>query len=294
MKKSPWIAALVLTLFVLIALLLLVFLPEVFSGEREPNPIAITVGALQVRWYGILIASGAFIAYLLVDAESRRLRIANGSIELVVFLVLVLGLLGARMGFVIQNVHYFFREVPSEFFKIYHGGLSIHGALVGGILALLIAQRYSRTSFYRLANIIAPPVLLAIAIGRWGNFFNQEIIGRPAQIPWKMFVGALSRPNGMEGVAYFHPVFIYESIALLIVFGIYWFFLRNREIGLIYTLCGYCVVRIIVEFWRIDYKPIILRLDLAQIVSFGIIALTLLIYFVAKRSSGGRLTKRGK
>jgi len=283
MLKNPMLSSLVKVLaFVFLALLFLVFLPKVFSGERELNPIIASIGPLSLRWYGVLIALGAFIAYLIVDWESKRKKISQGQMESIVLWVLVSGLIGARIGFAVQNLSYF-REFPQEFFKFYHGGLSIHGALIGGIIALGICARKYRLPFIKIANIISPPVLLAIAVGRWGNFFNQEIIGKPASIPWKMFVSITNRPDGYESNSFFHPVFLYESIALIIVFSIYWKFLRNRNIGLTYTLCSYCLVRIVVEFWRIDYRPLFLKLDLAQIVSFAIILLTLVIYYLGRK-----------
>lgn len=288
MLKNPVLSSFIKILaFVLFALLFLVFLPQVFSGRHELNPITASVGPLVLRWYGVLIALGAFIAYLIVDSESKRKKKNQGQIESIVFWTLFFGLIGARIGFAIQNISYF-SEFPQEFFKLYHGGLSIHGALIGGIIALGICAKNFKTSFMEIANIISPPVLLAIAIGRWGNFFNQEIIGKPAYIPWKMYVGVANRPAGYESDSFFHPVFLYESLALIAAFLFYWKFLRDKNIGLAYTLSVYCLVRIIVEFWRIDYKPIVLGLDLAQIVSIAIIIAVILIYLVSNRNQNAK------
>ena len=281
-QNSALRASLAMALFAAVFLLFFVLLPEVFNGERELNPIAVSYGGLSVRWYGILIALGALVAYLLIESESKREKVESNQLESVVLLVLLFGLLGARLGFVIQNVTYF-AHLPLEILKFYHGGLSIHGALIGGLVALYISTRKTKLSFYKIANIISPPVLLAIAIGRWGNFFNQEIIGKPAQIPWKMYVAVLNRPVGLENVEFFHPVFLYESLALVLIFSLFWLFLRDKNIGLIYTLCGYCAVRIVVEFWRVDYKPIFLKFDLAQIVSFAIILLVLITYYFGRK-----------
>lgn len=282
-KQTPLFAGLCLGFFAFLAIIFLVFLPSVFSGGKTLDPIAFTVGPFAVRWYGLLIASGALIAYLLVDYESRKTKIALNSIESIVFISLFLGLIGARIGFIIQNVT-FFRADPMEMLRIYHGGLSIHGAIAGGLLSLLISAKYFKVKFLDLANLIFPPVLLAISIGRWGNFFNQEIIGQPATVPWKMYVNPDFRPEGFTETVFFHPVFLYESLSLLLIFIIYWRFLRKKQIGLVYTLTGYCAVRTVVEFWRIDYKPIFAGFDLAQLVSLGIIVAVLLPFLLKKRS----------
>lgn len=280
MSKNPMVKPLVyIVIFVLLSVLFLIFLPQIFSGERELNPVLVDVGPVTLRWYGALIALGAFISYMLIDYESKRKKMDQGRIESIVFWVLVSGLFGARIGYAVQNVSYFL-EFPQDLLKLYQGGLSIHGALIGGIIALGVCARTYRTSFMKIANIVSPPVLIAIAIGRWGNFFNQEIIGRPTDISWKMYVSPLNRPEGFEAVNFFHPVFLYESFALIAVFALYWKFLRDKNIGLVYTLFSYCLVRIIVEFWRIDYRPIILNMDLAQIVSVCIIIVTFLIYLM--------------
>lgn len=271
-----------LVAFIFVMLLFFVFLPSVFSGERSINGTAFAIGSFEVRWYGIMIGLGAIAAYSFIFAESKRKNVIPENIDSVILLVFVLGLIGGRLGFVIQNISYFSRN-PLEMIKLYHGGLSIHGALICGLIALLISAKIFKVSFYKIADTIAPPVLLAIAIGRWGNFFNQEIIGQPTNVPWKMYVATFYRPAGFEGYTYFHPVFIYESLSLTIIFFLYWRLLRDRNIGLIFTLYAYCLVRIIVEFWRIDYKPIILGLDLAQIVSFAIILATGIIYYLAKK-----------
>jgi len=239
---------------------------------------------ITVRWYGFLIALGVLLAYYFSLREVRLLKISESKFDSVFLLTLFFGIVGARIGFVVQNTTYFSSHII-EMFRIWDGGLSIHGALILGAITLFVSARNLKINIIKVANVIAPNVMLAAAIGRWGNFFNQEIVGKPTDSALKLFIDPAKRPVGFEDVANYHPVFLYESILLLIGFIIFRIF-KNRLEGfaLAYTLIIYSSIRIIIEFWRIDYKPILIGLDLAQIVSCGIIVITLVFYFAGKRS----------
>lgn len=252
-----------------------IFLYFAFSGTIQISPVLFVIGRLSIRWYGVLIAAAVYLSYLIISKRYARYYKDN-NFELIFLVILFSGLIGARIGFVIQNSSYYSSHI-ADIFKIYQGGLSIHGAIIAGVIALAILSRVLHKNFFALANLISPEVILSIAIGRWGNFFNQEIIGQPTDNFIKMYVSPTARPAGFEGFSFFHPVFLYES---LILFALYLFLISNPErvkkYGLIYLLIGYCVARIVVEFFRIDYKPIFAVLDLAQWVSFGIIIITII------------------
>jgi phosphatidylglycerol:prolipoprotein diacylglycerol transferase len=207
--------------------------------------------------------------------EARREKIPENKFDSVFLLTLLSGIIGARIGFVLQNTAYFGQHF-AEIFKIWDGGLSIHGAIIMGTVALYLSIKVTKLDFKKIANIIAPNILLAGSIGRWGNFFNQEIIGKPTNSFLKIFIDPAHRPPGLENVSYYHPVFLYESILLLFAF-VFYRILKNRleNYALVYTLIIYSLIRMIVEFWRIDYKPILWKFDLAQLVSLGIILVTL-------------------
>lgn len=230
----------------------------------------------NVRWYGFLISVGVLAAYVLSIREIRKHAIPENKFDTLFLLTLFFGIIGARLGFVLQNTAYFGSHL-SEIFKIWDGGLSIHGALILGAITMLVASKILKLEPMKIINIIAPNVLLAGAIGRWGNFFNQEIIGKPTSFVINIFINENNRPAGFENYSSFHPVFLYESVLLLGAFIIYQLLKKKIErYSFTYTLTAYSLARIIVEFWRIDYKPIFLALDLAQIVSFGIILITLI------------------
>jgi phosphatidylglycerol:prolipoprotein diacylglycerol transferase len=271
------------------AILIYVFaalLPEVFSGAKTLNPILITVFGIKIKWYGFLIATAILIGYLLSLDEMQKNKIDSSLAESIVLVAVFGGVIGARLGFVIQNLNFYFHNV-AEIFRVWDGGLSIHGALLGGTLALYLYSRFAKNKFIDVANSIAPIVLLSGAIGRFGNFFNQEIIGKPTNVPWKMFIDPFNRPAGYENFSFFHPVFLYESLLLIAAFIFYWLLKKKlRHFALSYTLIIYSLIRIAVEPFRIDYKPIFLKLDLAQLVSSGIIIFGMIIYFYQRRTNG--------
>lgn len=240
-------------------------------------------GSVFIRWYGFLIAIGALSGYYFSLAEAKKNKIAEGKFDSVFLATLFFGILGARIGFVVQNTSYFGQHII-EIFKVWDGGLSIHGALILGSATLFISARTLKLDIMKVGNIIAPNVMLAAAIGRWGNFFNQEIVGKPTNSALSVVIDVAHRPIGFEKISSYHPVFLYESVLLLLAFIIYRIFKdKLQKNALVYTLVVYSLIRIIVEFWRIDYKPILIGLDLAQLVSSAIILITLVVILTFRK-----------
>jgi len=265
-------------ILLLLAYFFIIFLPGAFAGSIVPNPIIFSIGKLSVRWYGFLIAIGVAIAYYLSEKDLVKSGINESKAEMIPFWIILFGLIGARLGFVVQNIRFYSQNIL-EILKVYDGGLSIHGAITVGIITFFIISRKYKITFLKIANAISPQLFLAGAIGRFGNFFNQEIIGKPTNVIWKMFIAPYNRPLGFENNNFFHPVFLYESLLFLIFYALY-FILRKKigsQFGFAYTMIFYSLTRIIVEFWRIDYKPILGPFDLAQLVSFGIIIIGLVV-----------------
>jgi len=272
-----------LTAIIILFYFFVFIMPQAFQGNITLSPFVFKLGLIKIRWYGFLIACAILISYFISKQNFLKIHKNRGDDFDGAFLtVLLLGLFGARVGFVLQNIPYYSKNIL-EIFMIWDGGLSIHGALIGGIIAFFIAQKKYKINLFDFANSIAPQVLLSGAIGRCGNFFNQEIIGKPTtSISWKMFISPENRPNGFENYSFFHPVFLYESILLITAYIIYLLFLKNYKdnFAFIYTLISYSLIRIIVEFCRIDYKPIFWKFDLAQIVSLGILIISFIIFWV--------------
>jgi len=184
---------------------------------QSPGPILFELGPVSVRWYGALIALAVLVGVTLAQALAKQ---RNVSPELVGDLAvwLVIGAIpGARLYYVLFEWERYAGK-PGEIVAIWNGGIAIHGAILGGALAAAIFARLRRISWWRLADLVAPPLVLGQAIGRWGNFFNSEAFGRPTDLPWKLYIPPAKRPPQYLDEAYFHPTFLYESLWDLGVF----------------------------------------------------------------------------
>ncbi len=171
------------------------------------SPIAFSLGSVDVYWYGILISSGVLLGLFLAMKQARRVGLNEDVPLFFLFWALPLGLIGARLWYVVFNWSYYGQNLPA-ILAFRQGGLAIHGAVVAGVLVLIVYSRLTKVNFWTLGDILAPSLILAQAIGRWGNFFNQEAFGVETDLPWAMYIAG----------AYRHPTFLYESIWNLLVF----------------------------------------------------------------------------
>ena len=199
----------------------------------------------------------------------------------------------ARLYYVLFEWNTYARH-PEQIIKIWEGGIAIHGAIIGGIIAAIIFAKIRRVSFWNLADIVAPALALGQTIGRWGNFFNSEAFGTPTNLPWKLYIPFDRRPPQYLNVEYFHPTFLYESLWNLIVFGLLmrlfnWDIRRSRlktgTIFLVY-LSVYSIGRFVVEGLRTD-SLMFGDLRMAQVVSLLSMAsglLSLMWLYVRNRS----------
>lgn len=178
---------------------------------QSPGPLLFQIGSFSLRWYGLLIAVGILLCYWYAVSEAQRRGVSRKPIDDMVLFVILGGVIGARLYYVLFNFSYFM-SAPLEIFKVWHGGLAIHGALIGGALVFFSYRFMKKIPWLLYADIIVPGVLLAQGIGRWGNFFNSEAFGGPTSLPWKLFILETNRPAGYEAFSYFHPTFLYESL----------------------------------------------------------------------------------
>jgi phosphatidylglycerol---prolipoprotein diacylglyceryl transferase len=236
-----------------------VFLPYL-AEFTSPGPIIFEVGPIQVRWYGLLIAGAVLIGVLLIERWAPWRGIDPEVIgELPIWLVPA-AVVGARLYYVIFQWSEYAQQ-PGTIVAIWRGGIAIHGAMIGGILAAIAFAKIRRVPFWGLADIVAPALALGQAIGRWGNFFNSEAFGMkaPENLPWKLLIPLGQRPRDMADVAYYHPTFLYESLWNLGVFLLLmWLFKRDRQVrfpaGLIFLVyaIAYSSGRIWIESLRTD------------------------------------------
>ena len=265
-----------------------------FLHTFQPSPILISIGPINIYWYGFLIVLGvlAAIGVAVYLAKFHKIK-ADVIVDLAVWLIIG-GLIGARVYDVFLESPYFLTN-PLDIFKIWQGGLAIHGGILGGILALWIfTKRHSAAgNFWQLAAIIAAVLPLAQAIGRWGNYFNQELFGYPTNLPWGIPIDIVHRPWQYLNNSYFHPAFLYESLGNLAIFAILfflqiWLIKKQKFSAFSYALCVmgyailYSVLRFTTEFIRIDSTPAILGLRFPQLISLIVIFLSLgyLAYFI--------------
>lgn len=238
-----------------------------------------SLGPVTIRWYGLLIASAVVLGLLLSQRLARHRRI-NPEIlgDLVVWLVIA-AIPCARLYYVLFQWDYYSQH-PEQIIAIWRGGIAIHGAIIGGGIALLLFCRLKKISFWQLGDLVAPALILGQAIGRWGNFFNSEAFGGPTDLPWKLFIPVAQRPPGYTQFAYFHPTFLYESLWNLGVLGLLLtLFFRYPKakpgtILLVYAI-AYSIGRFWIEGLRTD-SLMLGPLRIAQFVSLVEIALGLL------------------
>jgi phosphatidylglycerol---prolipoprotein diacylglyceryl transferase len=240
----------------------------------SPGPIIFEIGPLTVRWYGVLIASAVLIGVSLSQFLASKRNVNPDLIsDLAIWLVLA-AIPSARLYYVLFQWREYAAN-PGSIIAIWQGGIAIHGAIIGGAIAALIFAKFKRISFWQLADLVAPSLILGQAIGRWGNFFNSEAFGAPTDLPWKLYIPPDRRPLGFETVEFYHPTFLYESIWNLLVFGLLMFMffqgLRGKprlKLGTLFLfyLIGYSSGRVWIEALRTD-SLMLGPLKIAQIVS---------------------------
>lgn len=165
------------------------------------SAIALKIGPLTVRWYGVLIVGGIILAVLIIRRLALRRGLSFDSLLDIALVTVPAGLVCARLYYVAFNWP-FYSAHPGEIPAVWHGGLAVHGSIIGGALALWLMSRRQGVPFRLWADLIVPGLILAQAIGRWGNFFNQEAYGYETSLPWAMYIDG----------AYRHPTFLYESL----------------------------------------------------------------------------------
>ncbi len=270
----------------------MMLLPLAFQFT-SPGPVLFEIGPLSIRWYGLLIAT-AVILGLTVSQWLAKKRDIDPDMMTDLALWMVVGAIpAARLYYVLFEWEQYAAD-PGSAFAIWQGGIAIHGALLGGMLAALVFAKLNRISFWQLMDLVAPAVILGQAIGRWGNFFNSEAFGRPTDLPWKLFIpekvvingqNFFPRPPQFANVDYFHPTFLYESLWNLGVLGLllYLFFrgikaaktggasLKLGTIACTYFM-AYSLGRVWIEGLRMD-SLMVGPLRVAQVVSLTGIAI---------------------
>ena len=241
------------------------------------NPVAFEIFGVAVRWYGVIISGGLLIAALVAMKEAKRLGFYDDIIIDLLIFALPAAIIGARLYYVIFMWDYYSQNT-AEIFRIRSGGLAIHGAIIAAAIVGAIFARFKGVSFRKLADACAPSIILGQAIGRWGNFVNQEAHGGPTDLPWGIMI------DGQK----VHPTFLYESLWNFAVFAFLLWYGRNRvkargEVFVLYTAL-YSVGRFFIEGLRTD-SLMLGPFRVAQLISLIIICAAIIIFIWLRKSN---------
>lgn len=260
-----------------------------------PQPILLDLGVIKVYWYGLLISlatAGCLIILFRLNKSKKEIQSHLGNLF---FYLIIFGLAGGRLWHILfYNFSYFWQN-PLAIFKIWQGGLAISGAILAGLITVYVYCRRHQLSFWHYADLLALALPLGQAIGRVGNYFNQELFGLPCNFSWCLPIEAANRLPAYLQYQYFHPVFLYESFLDLLLFIILFLIFRKRQadkilgqpgvLTLAYLL-GYSMIRFFMEFLRLDVTNTwLLSLKWTQWLALGVIIIALVSIFKIKKRS---------
>lgn len=249
--------------------------------------VALSAGPITIYWYSIFIFLGIVVAIFLIGREAKKQKISEEFLINLTFRVVIFGILGARLYYVIFNLPYYVNNI-GEIFAIWNGGLAIHGALIAGLIVTYISCKKEKTELLKMLDIIVVGLIIAQAIGRWGNFFNQEAYGNITTLSHlkTMHLPSFIIKGMYIGGEYREPTFLYESILCLIGFIIMIIIRKKKKMHIgFYTgfyLIWYGCIRFIIESMRSD-SLMLGPIKMAQLVS--IIFVIIGLYLVIKKRS---------
>lgn len=263
------------------------------SVPSPPFPVFFKVGPLALSYYGLFIALGIVVATWLTGRELRRKGHDGGyslAIEGLLFVV-PLGLIGARLSYVVANYDLYANNPIPAVLEVWGGGLEVFGGLAGGFVGLLLFARLRGIGALVLADAAAPGVILGQAIGRWGDYCNQELFGKPSDLPWAITIAPENRPAEFADATSFQPTFLYESLFdALVCLLLLWVArrfgegLRDGSIFLLYAVL-FSAGHLLVDTLRLDLATIPV-VDLARgnlLFLVGTLALGAALVFALKR-----------
>ncbi len=218
------------------------------------NP-TLNIGLFSVHYYGLIIATAVFIGWAMAKRRAPKYKIPEKIFDdPILLVVLILALIGARIYHVLDYWDYYSLNLFLVFY-IHNGGLGIWGGLLGGLLGMYFVTRVKKLPILGVLDLTVPYLALGQAIGRIGNYINQEGFGPPTSMPWGIYINPDKRPLQYISFKFFHPTFFYEAILDLVIFGVLIYFARKSKIsGNVFALylILYSSSRFFIEFYRID------------------------------------------
>jgi len=261
------------------------------------SPIAFSILGLEIRWYGIIMASAIFISTLIAIRESKKAGLKEDIILDLALWTVPISVLCARLYYVLFS----WSEYKNNLLNILafrQGGMAIHGALIGAFLSGYIFIRVRKLNFLQLADIVAPSIVIGQAIGRWGNFLNQEAHGGPVTENYISIFPSFIKNQMFINGQYYHPTFLYESIWCLLIFITLLIYKKykssNGELLALYMIL-YSIERFIVEGLRTD-SLMVGHYRIAQLISllFGLLGLFIMIFLKYRATKNSRLSLNKK
>lgn len=229
--------------------------PGVVASIPSPEHGVLHLGPLPLHAYGLMLAIGILTAVRVAEPRAVARGFEPGLVNEIALKVILGGIIGARVYHLFTGYDWEAKGLLGTV-KIWEGGLSIWGAVIGGMIPVVWIARRRKLDAVLLMDAMAPCVALAQGIGRWGNWFNQELFGRPTTLPWGLEIDAAHRPAGYEHVATFHPTFLYESLWCVLIFVVITRLERRgllqRGQSLALYIALYCFERFFMELLRID------------------------------------------
>lgn len=280
-----------------------------FLHNYQPDPIIFQIGPIVLRWYGFFIVLGISAALLISLRLAKRYRLQTDDVFDLAFYLIIGGIVGARIYDVLLQLPYYL-DYPWRILQIWRGGLAIHGAIIAGLIIIYFFGQRKKIGFFKLTALVVPGLALGQAIGRWGNYFNQELFGLPTSLPWGIPISPFNRPVEYISTQYFHPTFLYESLTCLLLFFLLLYLTKKwikdesgngedeiKESGdirpnkkqtayvwltAVYVI-SYSIIRFLLEFIRLDETPIFLGWRWPQIFSLILILTTLLLLLITHK-----------
>lgn len=239
------------------------------------DPVAFRIFGIEIMWYGVLISLGVLLGVLVALRECKRTGFKEDNLLDFLLIAIPTAIVGARAYYVIFSWDYYSMN-PSEIINIRNGGLAIHGALIAGVIVGILFCKKRKINVFELLDVVIPSLALGQAIGRWGNFVNQEAYGGPTDLPWGIVV------NGQK----VHPTFLYESIINIVVFIFLIWFRKNKKTTHGQVLSLYLILystgRFFVEGLRTD-SLMFLNMRVAQLISLALIATGIGLWMYLKK-----------
>ncbi len=252
------------------------------------SPVAFSIAGFEIRWYSLLIAIAVIISYFIIVSETNKFHISREFVFNMIFWTLLIGIIGARLYYVIFEISYY-KDHLVEILQIWKGGLAIHGGLLfGGITLILYCKKYGMR-VGKMFDIVVVPLLLAQAIGRWGNFFNSEAYG--ISVDYYTLINIKIIPqfivdNMYINGAYHLPMFYFESLWCLLGFIIALIIRRRKYIKekqiFGFYLIWYGVARFFIEIFRTD-SLMLGNFKVARIVSVIMVIIGIIIEIIQSR-----------